>query len=155
MREKKTPVDTVTITLDSGDKVRVGKYDSDAKTFYYAQFYDKEFNQKLGAWGLDEKVVDFLVERRAKVVLKDMYSKWEYTVSAANIKVEGTLVPAKGKDRSKYYLPLEKWTVIKAKDRSYVVKCAEEDCKHNFYHSCLRGVIEIGEDGQCSGYEDK
>ena len=154
MKKKNEPKPIKVKGLD-GKEILVGKYDEQSRHFSCEQCKSIDFYSKLNAWGIDEKVVDFLLKYNADITIKDKESKWEFKCNVGDLKLYGTVESFKTR-RSKIYLPLDKWEVVRtSKDRSYVLKCDEVNCMNNFGHNCLRGVISIDSSGECANYEDK
>lgn len=137
-----------------GEVKVIGEYDPNTKTFTCKRKRSEHLMRKWMAWGLDAKAVDFLSKEQAIVHLKDTESKWEYKCEAIDFKIKGKLEEFH-QHRPQYFLPLEEWEVVKANSRSMVIECLEKDCKHNFGNQCMRGVIRLGEKGECVSYEEK
>lgn len=154
MKKKKDTLIQIKVTDLEGNQVTLGKYDESKRVFMTQQAKSIDFYDKLKAWGIDSKVLDFLVQHNASIIIKDTETKWEYKCEAGDLKLFGTLETFKTK-RSKVYLPLEKWEIIRANNKSFVLQCQETSCLHNFGKNCLRGTISIDNEGQCSNYEDK
>lgn len=153
--KKSNSVKIIKVKGLDGQEIVVGKYDEAKREFRCEQSKSIDFYTKLNAWGLDEKVANFLLSYNATIILKDKESKWEFKCEIGDLKLYGTVETFKTM-RSKIYLPIEKWEVIRAnKDRSYVLKCEEVSCMNNFGKNCLRGVISIDKDGLCADYTDK
>lgn len=143
------------VTLKYGEETRViGHYIEDKKLFECTRSKEAHFMRKNQSWGLDRKVVDFLVVQDASVVLTDKDSKWKYKTNAKNFKTFGTLSEY-GQHGEQYFLPVEKWEILRAKDRSYIVKCNNKLCRHNFASNCVLGGVIISDDGGCINYECK
>ncbi len=132
----------------------IGEYDPNTKIFTCKRKRSEHLMRKWMAWGLDAKAVDFLSKEQAIVHLKDTESKWEYKCKAIDFKIKGKIGEF-NQHRPQYFLPLEEWEVVKAKNRSMIIECLEKDCKHNFGNQCMRGVIRLGEKGECVSYEEK
>lgn len=140
---------------EKDDKVKViGEYDPNTKIFTCKRKKSEHLMRKWTAWGLDAKAVDFLAKEEAVVHLKDTETKWEYKCEAIDFKIKGKIEEF-NQHRAQYFLPLDEWEVTKAKNRSVVIECLETDCKHNFGKQCMRGVIRIGQEGECTSYEEK
>jgi hypothetical protein len=152
--KKKSKLQPIQITEKDGTKKIIGKFDPEKKLFICDRKKSEHFMRKYGAWGLDQKVVEFLILQRAKVHLKDTESKWEYECDAVDFTLHGKIEEF-NQHRPQYFLPLSNWEVVKITNRSMVIECKETDCRHNFANQCMRGVIRIGDTGECEGYEDR
>lgn len=139
--------------LDGTLKV-IGEYDPNTKIFTCKRKRSEHLMRKWMAWGLDEKAVNFLIKEQAVIHLRDTESSWEYKCEAIDFKMKGHKEEF-NQHGSQYFLAIENWEILKAKSRSLVVECLEKDCKHNFGNQCMRGVIKIGIDGGCVGFEEK
>lgn len=157
IRKKAVKVfEDVVINLGEDKVKKIGKFNKVTKEFKYKLAKDTDFNNKYNGWGLDEKVLNFLVQQGATIHLTDTTLKWEYEVLASDFKYKGQLVEPKWEGaRATRYLPFEDWKLVKIKDRSQIFKCRETSCEHNFNKMCLRGVIEINENGECDSFEDR
>jgi len=151
---QKSKPQIIQITEKDGSVKKIGKYHLETKLFRALRNRSEHFMLKHNAWGLDSKVVDFLTKESATVVIKDKESKWEFKALAGDFKVYGILEEHK-QHRPQYFLPLNFWEVIRANNKSFIIKCKETCCRHNFGKNCLRGVITIGENGECDNYEDR
>lgn len=144
----------IQIKNDLGKNIVVGEYNSDTKTFTCKRKKSEHFMRKFNAWGLDQKVVDFLVKEGATVHLKDSEDKWEYEVKAVDFKLYGVQGQF-GEHKSQIFLDVNKWKVVKMKNRACILKCGEIDCRFNFALNCMSGSIVLGREGNCESYEDK
>lgn len=144
----------IEIKEKDGTKKTVGKYDAENKIFTSIRKRSEHFLRKTNSWGIDQKVVEFLIEKRAKIQIKDSESKWTYECSAIEFDAHGHVLEF-NQHRPQYFLPLEYWNVTSAKGRSCVIECLETDCTHNFGKNCFRGAIKIGKEGECTTYEDR
>jgi hypothetical protein len=158
MKKKLKPpsrdIKRIEIVETDGEKKTIGKYDTVNKVFSCERKKSEHFMRKWNAWGLDKNVADFLAKERAIIRLKDKETKWEYECEAVDM-VSESKIEEHSKHRPQYFLPIDKWEVKKIKNRSMVIECLEKDCAHNFGKQCLRGVIKLGKEGECSSYEDK
>lgn len=145
---------SIQVTEEDGVVKTIGKYFPDEKILRVNRTKSEHFMVKHNAWGLDAKVVDFLIQKGASVVIKEKETKWEFTSEAGNFKVYGILEEHK-QHRPQYFLPVQYWEVARANNKSYILTCKETGCKYNFGKNCLRGVITIGESGECAEYEDR
>lgn len=151
---KKSKKQKIQVKEKDGAVKTIGEYDSEKKIFTCKRKKSEHFMKKWSAWGLDAKAVDFLAKEGAIVHLKDTETKWEYKCEAVDFKIKGKIEEF-NQHRAQYFLPLVEWEVVSAKSRSLVIECLEKDCKHNFGNQCMRGVIRIGEKGECVSYEEK
>lgn len=143
------------VTVKDGDSTRtVGYYKEETKVFSCIRDKEQHFMRKSQSWGLDKKVVDYLVLQDANILITDKHSKWKYSVSAKNLKAFGTLATY-GEHGEQYFLNVDKWTILRAKDRSFIVKCEETQCAHNFAKNCILGGVTIDNTGGCKNYECK
>jgi hypothetical protein len=151
---KKEPPKIIEITEGNGDKKKLGKYFPTDKIFQCVRNRPEHFMRKLNSWGMDAKVVDFLVQMKATVEIKDSDTKWVYLTNASTFKAYGVIQEHKD-HRPQYFLELKHWTVTKAKGMSQIIECKEINCSHNFSLNCLSGVVKIGDKGDCVSYEDR
>ena len=149
-KSKGTPI----VIKDSGADRLIGHYKEETKVFECTRDKDKHFMRKNQSWGLDRKVVDFLVLQDATVELTDRESKWKYKVKAKDFKTYGTLYEFH-EHGEQYFLGVDRWQIVRAKDRSYVVECKNKLCRFNFANNCILGGLRISEDGGCLNYECK
>lgn len=155
-KKEKGKFEDVTIKVDEDKTKVVGKFNKTTKEFKYKLSKENDFNHKFNGWGIDEKVLNFLVQQGAKILLTDTTLKWEYEVLASDFKFYGKLLEPKWEGaRTVRFLDLDYWKLTKIVGRTQVLKCHETYCEHNFNRICLRGVIEINENGECEGFEDK
>lgn len=152
--KKQTKKQKIRVTNDSGKHIVVGEYDSATKVFTCKRKKSEHFMRKFNSWGLDKKVIDFLAKEGALIHLKDIEDKWEYEAKAVDFKLHGIDGHFK-EHKSQLFLDINKWKVIKLKNRACVLKCGEIDCRYNFACNCLSGSIILGRDGNCESYEDK
>jgi hypothetical protein len=153
-KPKKKDIVVIQVTETDGEVKRIGKYDPNKKLFIAERNRSEHFMIKLNSWGLDAKVLDYLVKESATIHIKDKESKQTYAVKAGDFKFNGVL-EEHGKHRPQMFLELNFWEVVQTKNKSYVLKCEETDCRFNIAKYCVRGIISIGEDGECTGFEDK
>lgn len=149
-KSKGTPI----VIKDSGSDRLIGYYKEETKTFECTREKDKHFMRKNQSWGLDKKVVDYLVPQNATVLLIDKESKWKYSAKAKDFKTYGSLLEFH-EHGEQYFLPVDRWQVIRANNRSYVVSCQNKLCRFNFASNCILGGLRISEDGGCLNYECK
>lgn len=143
------------IIINDGDSKRlIGYYEVESNTFRCNRSKEQHFMRKNQSWGLDKKVVDYLSIQDATVVLTDKDNKWKYQVKAREFKVYGELFEFK-EHGEQYFLGIDHWQILRAKDRSHVVKCYNTYCRHCFATNCLLGGIIISDDGGCKNYESK
>jgi hypothetical protein len=156
-RVKKPPKEKpriVQIKEADGAVKKIGKYYPEEKLFKCDRAKSEHFMNKYNGWGLDAKVVDYLISQNADVLLKDTESKWEFRAFSGDFKIYGKLDEF-DKHRPQYFLSIDHWTVERGRQRSYVHRCQETTCAYNFATNCVRGVISIGEDGQCAEYNER
>lgn len=144
----------IAITDDSGKQVFVGEYNSETKVFTCKKKKSEHFMRKFNSWGLDAKVVDFLAKEGATIHLKETEEKWEYEAQAVDFKLYGQEGKF-GEHKSQVFLALDKWKVVKLKNRACILECGEVDCRFNFAKNCLSGSIKLGREGNCESYEDR
>lgn len=144
----------IEIVESDGEKKIIGKYDTINKVFMCERKRSEHFMRKWNAWGLDKNVTEFLAQERAKIRLKDKESKWEYECEATEM-LAHSKIEEHSKHRPQYFLPIDKWELKTVKNKSMVIECLEKDCAHNFGNQCVRGVIKLGREGECTSYEDK
>ena len=156
VRKKKEADKPQVIQVAEGDGAvkTIGKYYPATKEFRADKIKKEHFMIKHNAWGLDAKVVDFLLQRNATIIVKEKETKWEFKTSAGEFKLHGILEEHK-QHRPQLFLSLDHWEIIRAKEKSFVLKCEETACINNFGLNCLRGVISITKDGECGNFEDK
>jgi len=152
--KKKNLIQKIQIKEKDGTVKVIGKYDPFKKLFTCERKKSEHFMRKWASWGLDAKVVEFLVQERAKIHLKDKETKWEYECEATDFTMYGR-IEEYNQHRPQYFLNIDYWEVVTAKNRSTVIECSEVDCRFNFANQCIRGVIRIGANGECQGYEDR
>ena len=152
--KKKNKIQKIQITENDGVTKVIGKYDSDKKEFSCIRIKSEHFMRKYNAWGLDTKVVEFLIKEGASISLKDKETKWEYKCEATEFSLNGILKEF-NQHRPQYFLPLSFWEVTNAKNRSMIIECLEVDCRFNFGNQCVKGTITISNNGECAGYEDR
>ena len=151
---QKGTFEDVSIKLSEDKSKIVGKYNKVLKVFKYTLSKDTDFNNKYKGWGLDEGVLNFLVQQNATIALHDNTLKWDYEAKASDFKFYGELVEPKWEGaRAIRYLNVEHWTITKIKGRSQILKC-KCDCRYNFNNICIRGAITLNEEGECEGFED-
>ena len=154
-RKKEVAKPQVIKVTEKDDAVKiVGKYYPDKHEFRAERTKTEHFMVKHNAWGLDAKVVDFLLQNNADIIIKEKETKWEFKTSAGDFKLYGILEEHK-QHRPQLFLSLDHWEITRARERSYVIKCEETGCNFNFGLNCMRGVISISKDGECSEYLDK
>lgn len=144
----------IQITEKNGAVKKVGKYFPEEKVFKTDRTKSEHFMLKHNAWGLDSKVVDFLIKNGATVIIRERETKWEFKAEAGDFKLYGILEEHK-QHRPQYFLPIRYWEVVRANNKSYILQCKETTCTYNFGKNCIRGVISIGENGDCADYEDR
>lgn len=132
----------------------IGLYDPNTNVFVYKQSKRKNYRRDFGAWALDLKVLDVLVAKRAKIVLKETDLKWQYECEAVDFKYYGNVLEREGM-RDLFILPIRYWEITKVTQKSMIVECLEQDCKYNFANQCIRGTIKLNNKGECTGYVDK
>lgn len=143
------------IQITEGDvKKVIGHYNEEKKQFECTRDKEQHFMKKNQSWGLDKKVVDFLVLQDATVILTDKSSKWKYKTKAKSFKTYGTLSEYNNHGEQ-YFLGVDHWEILRARDRSYIVRCENKLCRHNFASNCILGGVIISNDGGCKNYECK
>lgn len=152
--KKKNPAQKIQITEADGAKKVIGKYDPNKNLFTCDRTKSEHLLRKWNSWGLDQKVVEFLATKGATIRLKDKETKWEYECKAVDLVTYGR-VQEFNQHRPQLFLSVDQWGIVTAKNRSCVIECLEKDCVHNFSNNCMRGVIRIGTNGECNGYEDR
>lgn len=150
--KKKEKPSIIQVTELDGKAKRIGRFFKSERLFRADRKKSEHFMYKYNAWGLDAKVVDFLVKENSKVIIRDTESKWEFQCDAGDFKIYGKL-EEHNQHRPQYFLSLDHWTIIKAKNLTCVLKCMDESCRHNYAQKCVRGVIEIDSETGCTGYE--
>lgn len=150
--ESKKPV-TLRLTYNE-KKVKVGVYFPATNTLEVKKKKSEDYDLESKSWALEEKLVNFILDKHCTVVLKDLDTKWEYKANIDDFKVYGSIYSPKDA-LAQIRLPIDYWEVTRAKDRSHVIKCSELTCRHCFVYNCLRGTISINEDGRCANYEEK
>jgi hypothetical protein len=154
LKQRNPCIKKIEIEESDGTKKVIGKYNVDKKIFTCDRMKSEHFMRKWNAWGLDKNLVDFLANEGAIIHLNDKESKWEYECQAVDMKLY-SLVEEHKQHRPQYFLPIDKWNLLKIKNHSMIMECLEKDCKNNFNKRCLRGVVSIGTNGECSNYEDR
>lgn len=152
--KKKLKKQKIQVKEADGKTKLIGEYDPNTKIFTCKRKRSEHFMRKWMAWGLDSKAVDFLVKEKAVVLLKDMESKWEYKCEAVDFKIKGKLEEF-NQHRPQYFLHIGEWEVVSAKSRSVVIECLDKDCRYNFGNQCTRGVIRLGDKGECMSFDEK
>ena len=137
---------------ESDGKVRtIGHYFPEQRVFRCTRNKSEHYMRKLEAWGLDANTVKYLIKENATVELKDTETKWTFSCKASDFLVYGTIEEHKT-HRPQYFLNIKKWEVVRATNKSSVLKC-HAVCKHNMFGNCIRGTIEITKDGECLNLE--
>ena len=77
----------IVIRQKDGSKRNIGKYDEGSKTFTTYRDTKKHLLIKYNAWAIDVKVLEFLIENEATVVVES--GKKTYIVSAKKFMKEG------------------------------------------------------------------
>lgn len=96
-----------------------------------------------GAWKIYTNLLNFLVESKYTIIIKDDVTKWIFSISATDFLYHC-------KVQSRYsVVKAELFEVTKAKNRTQVIKCLVIKCPHNFGGQCLKGSIQLSEEGVC------
>lgn len=154
VKKKKENVSKIQVVEKDGATKVIGSYYSDKQLFVCKRKRSEHYMNKFKAWGLDSRVVEFLVKQGARIVLTDTESKWEYECEAVDFVVHGVKQEF-NQHLEQTFLEDKYWTVNVAKNRSHVISCEEKDCKFNFSNNCSRGAIRINKDGLCDNYMDR
>lgn len=152
--KKKENVSKIQVVEKDGATKVIGSYFSDKHVFTCKRKRSEHYMKKLKSWGLDAKVVEFLAKEGAKIILTDTESKWEFECDAVDFVVYG-VKQEYNQHREQVFLEDKYWRVNVAKNRCYVIRCEEVDCKFNFNCNCTKGAIKINKEGLCDNYMDR
>lgn len=153
-KSKLVPSVWVQVTKQDGKVNKIGKYFPDKKLFVATRERSIHLMKKWNAWGIDAKVLEFLVGEQATIKIKDKETKQEFEILAVDLKLKGKIGEF-NQHRPQVFLNVNEWEIVKTKNRSYIIECLEKDCTHNVVNHCLKGVVKIGASGECVSYKDK
>jgi hypothetical protein len=95
-------------------------------------------------WRLHTKLLTYFVTHLYTIIIIDSVTKWKYQLSAVDFLYHAK---TQGKMSS---VSMDKFEVLKANNRTYVIKCRMLTCPHNEGAQCLKGSIQLNEEGVCT-----